>query len=60
MNIEKHPWSEFLEARYRAILWMKDELKYTHEEIASFLSIDKYQIHSIINSMLICEGKTIK
>ncbi len=52
MNDEtKHPWDEFLKARYKAILWMRDNRKYTNKEISEALSMDERQVYSIINAM---------
>lgn len=45
---EPHPWGEFLEARLKAISWMKDERGYSDKEIKEFLSLDEHQLRLII------------
>lgn len=45
-----HPWQAFLDARYHAIIWMKDELGYADITIAQQLSMDENQVYLIITS----------
>ena len=45
-----HPWGVFLNARYYAILWMKDEQNYSDEVIAKKLSMDPTQVYLIRTS----------
>jgi len=47
MDNEPHPWQIFLEARAKVIMWMKNELKYTDEQISHNLSMDKIQVRLI-------------
>lgn len=58
-SCEPHPWGRFLNARYWAILWMKEEMGYDDETIAKRLSMDTMQVYLIRNSthMPIPEGK---
>jgi Uri superfamily endonuclease len=42
-----HPWHDFLNARARAIHWMKIERKYSDEQIAEALSMDERQVRQI-------------
>lgn len=42
----EHPWQSFLDARKRAILWMRGE-GYSDAQIALFLSCDEVQVRSI-------------
>lgn len=42
-----HPWGAFLNARYLAILWMREEMGYDDEEIAYSLSMDAIQVRLI-------------
>ncbi len=44
---ESHPWGDFLIARYRAILWMKDTMGYDDKRIAQELSMDQAQVYLI-------------
>lgn len=59
---KSHPWSCFLNARYNAILWMKEEMKYDDKKIAIHLSMDERQVYLIRNSnyLPIPEGKKEK
>lgn len=59
MNERPHPWSAFLNARYFAILWMREEMAYSDERIAHDLSMDTMQVWLIRTSkhMPIPEGK---
>lgn len=43
----EHPWGNFLNARVRAIKWMKDELQNSNKEIAIKLSMDEMQVYLI-------------
>lgn len=43
----KHPWGEFLNARYKAILWMRKEMNRDDKEIAIALSMDEIQVYLI-------------
>lgn len=48
MNDEKpHPWGTFLNARYNAILWMRDNRGYDDKTIAENLSMDEAQVFMI-------------
>ncbi len=44
---ESHPWSDFLDARYRAILWMKNTDNRSDAQIAIHLSMDERQVFLI-------------
>lgn len=48
-DIEPHPWGEFLNARYRCILYFIEQGK-NFEIIARDLSLEVGQIHSILNA----------
>ncbi len=48
---EIHPWEEFLKARYKAMLWMRDEQCYSAGRIAYMLSMDEHQVISIFMAM---------
>lgn len=56
-----HPWGHFLNARWKAILWMKNEMGYDDEIIAKKLCMDKMQVHLIrtSNHMPIPEGEYV-
>ena|SRR3990167_4061370 len=45
---DNHPWLNFLKARKAAMLWMRDEMKKTDEEIAADLSMDAEQVRAIL------------
>lgn len=45
-----HPWGVFLNARYEAILWMRDRMDYSDEIIAKHLSMDTKQVYMIRTS----------
>lgn len=45
-----HPWGEFLDARLKAIYWMKEERGYSDKEICKYLSLDEEQLNSIIKA----------
>jgi len=47
-----HPWADFLDARKKTIVWMKDECGRTDQEIAIILSMDARQVASIIKAMI--------
>lgn len=49
-NEKVHPWSRFLNARYDAIIWMKEEFGYTDKTIAIKLSMDEQQVYLIRTS----------
>lgn len=42
-----HPWEEFLNARMKVILWMKDYLYRSDKEISIHLSMDEVQVYLI-------------
>lgn len=42
---EQHPWQSFLDARKRAILWMREQ-GYSDAQIALSLSCDEVQVRS--------------
>jgi hypothetical protein len=44
---EKHPWQDFLDARCRAIFWMKNEMNRDDKKIAADLSMDEHQVYLI-------------
>lgn len=44
---ELHPWGAFLNARWRAILWLRDEFDYDDKTIAKKLSMDEMQVYLI-------------
>jgi DNA-binding transcriptional regulator YdaS (Cro superfamily) len=44
---KKHPWGEFLEARKKVIIWMREEKQRTDKEIAKHLSMDEMQVYLI-------------
>ncbi len=44
---EPHPWGEFLKARVKCILWMKNEMKRDDQTIACDLSMDTEQVRLI-------------
>lgn len=43
-----HPWRDFLEARMRALVWMRDVMGYVPEESARQLSMDPGQVRLIL------------
>lgn len=43
-----HPWEEFLNARAAALIWMRDEMKKSNEEIAHLMSMDAEQVKLIL------------
>jgi hypothetical protein len=45
-----HPWGNFLNARVKAIKWLKDEFKHNDKEIAETLSMDEMQVFLISES----------
>lgn len=49
-NCDPHPWGRFLNARYWAILWMREEMEYDDQKIAEQLSMDAMQVYLIRNS----------
>ena len=49
---EPHPWGHFLNARWRAILWMEEVMNYSDKEIAIHLSMDEIQVYLIRTSTL--------
>ena len=59
---QPHPWGHFLNARYKAILWMREERKYSDKKIAESLSMDEMQVYLIRNSthMPIPEGNYVR
>jgi len=46
----EHPWGNFLNARVKAIKWMKDEFSDSDKEIAEKLSMDETQVFLISKS----------
>jgi len=46
---EPHPWSEFLKARVKAIMWMSEHMNRSDYEISYMLSTDEEQITIIRN-----------
>lgn len=48
---EPHPWDNFLNARYEAMLWLRDKQKLSNAEIAKTLSMDEEQVRCIFHSM---------
>ena len=48
-----HPWAVFLNARYDAILWMKEEMGYDDKRIAFNLSMDEKQVYLIRTSRIL-------
>jgi hypothetical protein len=42
-----HPWDDFLDARVKAILWMKNEQGADDRKIALILSMDEQQVYLI-------------
>jgi hypothetical protein len=51
-EINQHPWGDFLNARYKCILWMTEEMGYDDKQIANFLSMDEIQISLIKKTMI--------
>ncbi len=47
---EPHPWANFLDARLKAMLWMRNEMKYFYSQISSSLSMDEEQVRSIFST----------
>lgn len=45
-----HPWHDFLNARYHAIIWLHEEMGYSDERIARDLSMDTMQVWLIRTS----------
>ncbi len=46
-NQEPHPWGAFLNARWKVILWFREEYGYDDETIAERLSMDERQVYLI-------------
>ena len=46
-NKTSHPWGDFLDARVRVILWMKNEMGYNDKHISEALSMDEKQVFLI-------------
>ncbi len=42
-----HPWGEFLNARYNAIIWLRKEFGDNDAQIAKKLSMDEEQVFLI-------------
>lgn len=53
-----HPWSEFLRVRLKAIQWFHEK-NYSDQYIASSLSMDEEQVHSIRMNTLNHEEKNV-
>lgn len=49
-NKSPHPWGVFLNARWKAILWMREEMGYDDQKIAIKLSMDEKQVYLIRTS----------
>lgn len=49
-NKEPHPWANFLDARLKAMVWMRNELDRSSDEIADSLSMDEGQVDGILSS----------
>lgn len=43
-----HPWADFLEARKRALVWLRDDQKETPEAIARAMCMDPMQVILIL------------
>ena len=41
---DKHPWQLFLNARAKAIIWLKNEMNQSDVQIACQLSMDEKQV----------------
>ncbi len=52
MTNKSHPWGAFLNARFRAILWMQKHMGYNDLEIAKKLSMDEMQVYLIRTSTI--------
>ena len=48
MSKEKHPWSEFLESRKKALKWARDKQGHTIREIKEMFSMDVEQVREIL------------
>lgn len=48
--MKPHPWGDFLAARMRAVVWMRDEMHYSPEATADALSMDPGQVRLILAS----------
>lgn len=59
MMNEPHPWGVFINARWRAMLWMREELGYSDAVIADAMCMDEMQVYLILAStdMPIPDGK---
>lgn len=57
-----HPWAIFLNARWKAILWMRERMGYDDKQIAKNLSMDEMQVYLIRTSehMPIPDGKNVE
>lgn len=45
---DKHPWAAFLDARLRALRWLRDEMHETPEQIARTMSMDPTQVRLLL------------
>lgn len=45
-----HPWAYFLNARWKAILWMREVMEKNDKQIAQDLSMDEVQVYLIRTS----------
>lgn len=43
-----HPWGNFLQARAKALQWVRDEFKYSNAELAKKFSMDEMQVYLIL------------
>lgn len=50
-KMSEHPWAVFLDARYKVILWMRDEKGYSDYKIAESLSMTENQVYAIRKAM---------
>ena len=44
-----HPWHNFLQARIRALVWLRDEVRATPDQIARTMSMDSDQVQQILH-----------
>lgn len=51
-----HPWERFINARWRVILWLQEEMGYDDERIAKKLSMDEKQVNLIRNTYCFVSG----
>jgi len=46
-----HPWGDFLQARAKALVWQRDVMHQTPEQIARLMSMDTMQVRLILDHM---------